>query len=149
MRCSCSIPRKLKHLFFFFLVIICSFCQVQNQSVWKVCAPLPCQTRITCLPIDHGDAESSGMSILKRREKLGSQKPIKCTSNLFPTSRNSVHLWRLGAGLSLFMTHCRSSPNLQNSCSIISLFPPATNTYNSSKFKWTFPLCLSAANHII
>lgn len=94
MRCSRRIQSKPKHFFSY-----AHFFQVQNQSVWKVCAPLPGQKRIMCLPIDQGDAESSGMTILQGRETLGSQKPIKCTSNWFPTSRNSFPLWKLGASL--------------------------------------------------
>ncbi len=41
------------------------FVRCKNQSVWKACAPLPCQKRITCSPIDQGDTESSVMSVLK------------------------------------------------------------------------------------
>lgn len=77
MRCSNRIPSKLKHLFFF----ICSFCQVQDQSVGKGCAAPSCQKRMMCLPIDHRAAESSGMSILGGREPLGFEKLIKCTPN--------------------------------------------------------------------
>lgn len=49
---------------------ICPFCQVQNQSVWKVCAPQRCQKRIMCLLIDPGDAQSASMSIVKGRGAL-------------------------------------------------------------------------------
>lgn len=57
-----------------------------------------------CLLIDQGDAALAGTLNRKWREMLGSQKPIKGTWKRCPTLRISVHLWRLGARLSLFMS---------------------------------------------
>lgn len=73
------------HFFF-----TCSFCQVQNQSVWKVCDPLDCKQR-PCFSIRkilscHACQISMGKKFWIPKANL---------SNWSPTLRNSFHHWRL------------------------------------------------------
>lgn len=84
MRCSCRIPNELKHLFSPF---ICSFCQVQNQSLWKMCYTTLSEVN-SMLAYWSGWSRIIKLVTFQKEKTLASEKLIKCTSNWFPTSRN-------------------------------------------------------------
>lgn len=136
MRCSCRILSKLKPLLFHMLILSGAksirFESVSSTTFWKTNNALAYRSQ-TC---------RISLRVSFQRKMSGEiSKPNQDNLTGFPPPATAGE-WKLGLS-------CVHDSWLNLSTQKKKPFHLLSNTYNSPKFAWTFPLCLSAVSHII